>query len=154
MEPWPPVDDDRLRAELVAALWNSEGVPEEHLTAARAAFAGRTTETGVTLAELTFDSALEAEPAGATRSSGSARSLCFRSADVVLEIEVSDAGIVGQFSPAGRGRVSARTMSGIYDEATVDAVGLFSLGVPPTGPVQLRAYSGEHVVATDWVCLR
>ncbi|MFI7079039.1 hypothetical protein ACIBO1_17240 [Micromonospora sp. NPDC049903] len=154
MEPWPPVDDDRFTAELVAALWDSTGVPEGHLAAARAAFAERTTDTGLALAELTFDSALEAEPAGLTRSSGSARSLCFRGDGIVLEIEVSDAGIVGQCSPAGRGRVSARTVSGIYDEATVDAVGLFSLGVPPTGPVQLRAYSGEYAVATDWVCLR
>ncbi|QKW14978.1 hypothetical protein [Verrucosispora sp. NA02020] len=154
MEPWPPVDDGRLAAELVAALWDSEGVPEEHLTAARAAFARRRTDAEVTLAELTFDSVLEPESAGLTRSSGSARSLCFRGDGMVLEIEVSDAGIVGQVSPAGRGRVSARTVGGVYDEATVDAVGLFSLGVPPTGPVQLRAYTGEHVVATDWVCLR
>ena len=94
------------------------------------------------------------EPAGPTRSAGSARTLSFRSGSVVVEIEVSDAGIVGQLSPSGGGRVTARTASGTYDEAPVDAVGFFSLGVPPPGPVQLRARTVGYAVATAWVCLR
>ncbi|WP_433528813.1 hypothetical protein ACQPYA_21055 [Micromonospora sp. CA-263727] len=154
MEPWPPADDDRLTAELGAALWDAGSVPEEHLTAARAAFAWRTTDAELALAALIFDSACEPEPAGLTRSAGSARTLSFRSGPVLLEIEVSDAGIVGQLSPAGGGRVSARTAHGTYDEAPVDAVGLFSLEVPPAGPIQLRARTGRYLVATEWVCLR
>ncbi|WBB52603.1 hypothetical protein [Verrucosispora sp. WMMD573] len=154
MEPWPPVDDDRLQAELGAALWDAGGVPEEYVTAARAAFAWRTVDAELTLAELIFDSASEAEPAGLTRSAGSARTLSFRGGPVVVEIEVTDAGIVGQLSPTGGGRVSARTSSGIYEEAPVNAVGLFSLGAPPPGPIQLRADAGGHMVVTDWVCLR
>ncbi|MCZ7422274.1 MULTISPECIES: hypothetical protein [unclassified Micromonospora] len=154
MEPWPPVDDDRLKAELGAALWDGGGVPEEYVTAARAAFAWRTVGAELTLAELIFDSASETEPAGLTRSAGSVRTLSFRGGPVVVEIEVTDAGIVGQLSPAGGGRVSARTTSGTYDEAPVNAVGLFSLGAPPPGPIQLRADAGGHTVVTDWVCLR
>ncbi|GIJ25112.1 hypothetical protein Vqi01_02740 [Micromonospora qiuiae] len=154
MEPWPPVDDDRLTAELGAALWDAGGVPQEYVTAARAAFAWRTVDAELTLAELTFDSASEVELAALTRSAGSARTLSFQGGPMVVEIEVSDAGIVGQLSPAGGGRISARTASGTYDEAPVDAVGLFSLGVPPPGPIQLRADAGGHAVVTDWICLR
>ncbi|WP_341716119.1 hypothetical protein QQG74_19085 [Micromonospora sp. FIMYZ51] len=154
MEPWPPVDDDRLTAELGAALWDAGGVPEEYLTAGRAAFAWRTVDAELALAELVFDSAGEAEPVGRIRSAGSARTLSFRYGPMLVEIEVSEAGIVGQLSPAGGGRVTARTASGTYDEAPVDAVGLFSLGVPPPGPIQLRAEAGGHAVVTDWVCLR
>ncbi|MGC5028755.1 hypothetical protein [Micromonospora sp. DT229] len=154
MEPWPPADDDRLTAELGAALRDTGGVPEEHLVAARAAFAWRTVDAELTLAELTFDSACQAEPAGLTRSTGSVRTLSFRGGPVLLEIEVSPAGIVGQLCPADGGRISARTATGTYDETAVDPVGLFSLGVPPPGPVRLRAEAGGFTVITDWVCLR
>ncbi|MEV6692015.1 hypothetical protein AB0M35_11175 [Micromonospora sp. NPDC051196] len=154
MEPWPPGDDDQLTAELGTALWDAGGVPAEHLAAARAAFTWRTVEAELTLAELTFDSACQAEPAGLTRSAGSVRTLSFRRGPVLLEIEVSAAGIVGQLCPTDGGRVSARSTSGTYDETSVDAVGLFSLGVPPSGPVQLHARAGGFTVVTDWVCLR
>jgi hypothetical protein len=154
MEPWPPVDDDALTAELGAALWDAGPVPEEFLTAARAAFAWRNVEAELALAELMFDSACDAEPAGLTRSAGSARTLSFRSGSVVLEIEVTDTGIVGQLTPACGGRVSAQTAAGTYDEAPVDAVGFFSLAVPPPGPVRLRARTDGYAVATTWVSLR
>ncbi|MFJ6197425.1 hypothetical protein [Micromonospora sp. NPDC092111] len=154
MEQWPPAGDDALTTELGAALWDAGPVPEEFLTAALAAFAWRSVDADLALAELTFDSACDAEPAGLTRSAGSTRTLSFRSGPVVLEIEVSDAGIVGQLSPACGGRVRAQTASGTYDEAALDAVGFFSLAAPPRGPVQLRARTGGYTVATTWVSLR
>ncbi|TDB73881.1 hypothetical protein [Micromonospora sp. KC721] len=154
MEPWPPADDDALTAELGAALREAGPVPEEYLTAARAAFAWRNVAAEIALAELVFDSACDAEPAGLTRSAGSARTLSFHSGAVVLEIEVTEAGIVGQLSPPEGGRVSAQTVAGTYDEAPVDEVGFFSLGVPPPGPVRLRAQADGYAVATTWVSLR
>ncbi|TDB77582.1 hypothetical protein E1165_03565 [Micromonospora sp. KC723] len=154
MEPWPPADDDVLTAELGAALREVGPVPEEFLTAARAAFAWRDVAAEVALAELMFDSACDAEPAGLTRSAGSARTLSFRSGAVVLEVEVTEAGIVGQLFPPGGGRVSAQTATGTYDEAPVDEVGFFSLDAPPPGPVRLRAHTEGYVVATTWVALR
>ncbi|MFI0794830.1 hypothetical protein ACH4OY_19395 [Micromonospora rubida] len=153
MAPWPPADDDALTVELGAALWDAGPVPEEFLTAARAAFAWRTLDAELAVAELMFDSACDAEPAGLTRSGGAARTLSFRSGAVVLEIEVSDAGIVGQLSPARGGRVTARTATGQYDESPVDEVGFFSLGAPPAGPVRLAARADGYAVATDWVSL-
>ncbi|GAB3806111.1 hypothetical protein [Micromonospora zhanjiangensis] len=154
MEPWPPTDDSALTAELGAALWGAGPVPEEFLTAALAAFTWRTVDAELVLAELTFDSACDAEPAGLTRSAGATRTLSFRAGPVVLEIEVSEAGIVGQLFPPGGGRVDARTAAGSYDQAPVDEVGFFSLGTPPPGPVQIRARAGGYAVATPWVSLR
>ncbi|MGC4790618.1 hypothetical protein ACLQ22_22665 [Micromonospora sp. DT178] len=154
MEPWPPAADDALLAELRAALRDSGPVPEEFLAAALAAFSWRTVDAELALAELTFDSACDPEPAGLTRSAGSARTLTFRTGAVVVEIEVTPTGIVGQLSPARGGRVTARTSVGPYEEVPVDAVGYFSMGMPPAGPVQLCARTAGYAVATTWVTLR
>ncbi|MEU7994821.1 hypothetical protein AB0B83_05715 [Micromonospora sp. NPDC049060] len=154
MEPWPPAADDALLAELRAALRDSGPVPEEFLAAALAAFSWRTVDAELALAELTFDSVCDPEPAGPTRSAGSARTLTFRTGAVVVEIELTPTGIVGQLSPARGGRVAARTAVGPYEEVPVDAVGYFSMGVPPAGPVQFCARTAGYAVATAWVTLR
>ncbi|MEU4777711.1 hypothetical protein [Micromonospora sp. NPDC023633] len=154
MEPWPPAADDALLAELRAALRDSGPVPEEFLAAARAAFSWRSVDAELALAELTFDSACDPQPAGLTRSTGSARTLTFRTGAVVVEIEVTPTGVVGQLSPARGGRVTARTSAGQYEEVPVDAVGYFSMGAPPAGPVQLCAHTDGYAVATAWVSLR
>ncbi|MCL7456090.1 hypothetical protein [Micromonospora echinofusca] len=154
MEPWPPAADDALLAELRAALREPGPVPEEFVAGALAAYGWRTVDAELALAELTFDSSCDPEPAGLTRSTGSARTLTFRAGAVVVEIEVTRAGIVGQLSPARGGRVTARTSVGAYEEVPVDAVGFFSMGVPPAGPVQLCARTAGYAVATAWVSLR
>ncbi|MFG1777832.1 hypothetical protein ACGFIR_15230 [Micromonospora sp. NPDC049051] len=154
MEPWPPAADEALLAELRAALRDADPVPEHFLSAARAAFAWQSIDAELELAELTFDSVCDPEPAGLTRSTGSTRTLMFRSGPVVVEIEVTSTGIVGQVSPARGGRVVAQTSVGPYEEVPVDAVGFFSMGVPPAGPVQLCAHTSGFTVATAWVSLR
>ncbi|WDZ85817.1 hypothetical protein [Micromonospora cathayae] len=154
MEQWPPAGDDALLVELGAALRDSGPVPEEFLNAALAAFTWRTVDAELAVAELTFDSACDLEPAGLTRSAGTDRTLTFRTGRVVVEVEVTATGIVGQLSPARGGQISARTPAGRYEDVAVDAVGFFSLGVPPTGPVQLRARTAEYAVVTAWVTLR
>lgn len=153
MGSWPPVDDDTLLAELRVALREPREVPEEFLAAARSAFTWRTIDAELAVAELVFDSATDPEPAGLTRSSGSARTLTFRNGPVVIEIEVTAAGVTGQLSPARGGRVTLRTMDGAYDQATVDALGFFTLRTPPPGPVRIYASVGEHAIATSWVSL-
>ncbi|MDG4830809.1 hypothetical protein O7627_16050 [Solwaraspora sp. WMMD1047] len=158
MGSWPPADDNTLLTELGEALREAGPVPQEFETSARAAFTWRTVDAELALAELTFDSACDAEPAGLTRSggrdAGAARTLAFRSGPVVVEIEVTEAGIVGQLSPASGGRVTARTANGAYDEAAVDPVGFFSLAAPPPGPVRLCAHTAGYAIATSWVSLR
>ncbi|MEV4758430.1 hypothetical protein AB0J86_25460 [Micromonospora sp. NPDC049559] len=154
MVPWPPADDFALLAELGEALRDREPPPREFLAAAYAAFSWRTVDAELAVAELTFDSVCDREPAGLTRSAGSARTLAFRGGQLAVEIEVTESGIVGQLSPAAGGRVVARTADGPYEEAPVDDLGLFSLGPPPSGPIQLHARAGRHEVATSWVSLR
>ncbi|MFY1636499.1 hypothetical protein ACN27F_25025 [Solwaraspora sp. WMMB335] len=154
MEQWPPKSDDRLLIELGAALRDSGPVREEFLDAALAAFSWRTVDAELAVAELTFDSACDREPVGLTRSVGTDRTLTFRSGPVVVEIEVTATGVVGQLSPASQGRVSARTAAGQYEDVPVDELGFFSMGVPPVGPVQLRASTAKYTVRTCWVSLR
>nr|MDT0660488.1 hypothetical protein [Micromonospora sp. DSM 115978] len=157
MGSWPPADDNALLTELGEALSDAKSVPEEFVTAGRAAFTWRTVDAELALAELTFDSACDAEPAGLTRSGGAgggARTLAFRSGPVVVEIEVTDAGIVGQLSPGCAGRITARTANGAFDEASVDPVGFFALAAPPPGPIRLHAETSGYAVATSWVSLR
>ncbi|GAA3773071.1 hypothetical protein GCM10022225_70720 [Plantactinospora mayteni] len=154
MGQWPPADDDALLRELGEALRDPGPPPEEFLAAGYAAFSWRTVDAELALAELTFDSACDPEPAGMTRSAGSARALAFHAGPVVVAIEVTGTGIVGQISPARSGRVLVRTPRGPYEEVPVDAVGFFSLGPPPSGPVQLHARTSDYAVATSWVSLR
>lgn len=154
MGSWPPVDDDTLLAELRVALREPREVPEEFLAAARSAYTWRTIDAELAVAELVFDSACDPEPAGLTRSSGSARTLTFRNGPVVIEIEVTSAGVTGQVSPAGGGgRVAVRSTDGDYDQSTLDSLGFFTLGTPPSGPVRLYASTSEYTIATSWVCL-
>lgn len=153
MGSWPPVDDDTLLTELRTALREPREVPEEFLAAARSAFTWRTIDGELAVAELVFDSACDPEPAGLTRSSGSARTLTFRNGPVVVEIEVTSAGITGQVSPAHGGRVTVRTTDGTYGQTAIDPLGFFTLGAPPPGPVRIYASTGEYTVATSWVSL-
>ncbi|MDG4764190.1 hypothetical protein O7632_08735 [Solwaraspora sp. WMMD406] len=154
MEQWPPARDDALLTELGAALRGLGPVPEEFLDAALAAFSWRTVDAELAIAELTFDSARDLEPAGPTRSTAVDRTLTFRSGPVIVEIEVTASGVVGQLSPPCPGRVSARTADGQYEDVPVDTLGLFSMGVPPVGPVQFRATTDRYGVRTAWVSLR
>lgn len=154
MRQWPPDSDDALLIELGAALRGSGPVSEQFIDAALAAYSWRTIDAELAVAELIFDSATDREPAALTRSAGTDRTLTFRSGPVVIAIEVTASGIVGQLSPAGPGRISARSATGQFEDVPVDEVGFFSMGVPPAGPVQLRATSATYKVRTCWVSLR
>jgi hypothetical protein len=156
MGSWPPAGDQDLLAELGEALRAAGPVPQEYVTAGLAAYTWRTIDAELAIAELTFDSACDAEPAGLTRAAapaGGTRTLAFRSGPVVVEIEVSGDGIVGQLSPASGGRVTAETSEDVYDRTQVGPVGFFSLAPPPPGPVRICAYTAGYSVATSWVTL-
>ncbi|HEU5109949.1 MAG TPA: hypothetical protein VFT95_15510, partial [Micromonosporaceae bacterium] len=63
-ESWPPADETALVTEIAAAMDEARAVPAADLEAARAAYAWRTVDAELALAELIFDSACDAEPAG------------------------------------------------------------------------------------------
>ena len=136
MRVWPPADDDALLAELGTALGEAEQVPPADLTAARGAFAWRTVDADLAIAELMFDSACDPEPAGLTRSGGDgpARALAFRRGPVTLEIEVTEAGIVGQLSPAHRRPGHRPYRRGRLRRGGCRPGGLLLAGRAPAGP--------------------
>ncbi|HKS98308.1 MAG TPA: hypothetical protein VJT31_02160 [Rugosimonospora sp.] len=148
----PHSDDEALLAELAEALREGASVPTHYVDAAQAALSWRTVDAELAIAELTFDSACDPEPAGATRG-GSARTLAFRGGELSVEIEVTDAGIAGQVIPASGGQVEVQTAMGAADSAPIDEIGCFVLGAPPAGPVRLHARTGRHRIATSWVSL-
>ena len=153
MGSWRLDDDDALLTELRDALRAADSVPAEFLTAARGAWAWRNVDEELAVAQLAFDSACDVEPAGLTRSGSGSRTLTFSSGDVLVEIEVTSTGVIGQLSPASGGRVTARTSRGTFDESTIDPAGYFTLRVPPSEPVRLDAHTSGYHVATSWVCL-
>lgn len=148
----PPSDDDRaLIDELRAALDAAGPVPPEFLAAGRAAFAWR--DIDAQLAELTFDSARDPQLATRTGPDAAGRLLAFAGGGLNLEVEVSDAGLTGQLSPAGAYRISCQSAAGTLDETTADPVGCFVLRAPPKGPVRLRVSGASGAVATSWITL-
>ena len=150
----PPSDsDDALLAELREALTQSPTVPPDFVAAARAAFAWRTIDTDLLLAELAFDSARDQQLATRAGPTGSVRVLVFDGAGVRVEVQVSDGGIVGQVTPADGGRVSCQTAADTFDETTIDGQGCFVLRSPTRGAVRLRIRSERQDLATSWVSL-
>lgn len=144
--------DEELLASLGAARAEAASVPAEFFAAAHGALAWRTVEMDLAIAELTFDSARDAQLA--TRSGGGpVRLLTFGTGEVTVEFEVTAAGIAGQLTPVSGGRVTCQTAAGDFDEAPVDEVGCFLLRTPASGPFRLRARTHDYTVATSWVCL-
>jgi hypothetical protein len=88
----PPDDaDGALLADLGAAQAEAASVPVGFVAAARGALAWHTIDSDLAIAELTFDSARDAELA--TRSGGGpVRLLAFGTGDITLEFEVTAAG--------------------------------------------------------------
>lgn len=145
-------DDDRLLTDLKGAMRDLPPAPPDFVHAAMAAFSWRTVDAELALAELVFDSATDAQLLTRTRSGGSARTLAFQADDVSVEIELTEAGIAGQLSPASGGRITAEGPNGVFDQTTVDEIGCFLLSSPPAGPVRLRAQTEGYTVVTGWVC--
>jgi hypothetical protein len=158
--------DGRLLADLRAALAAEPATdPAGHSTPAGyhelalAAFRIGRTGDPVCLAELTFDSACDPEPAGRTRTSHSARLLAFRADGYAIDVEIGGDGLLGQLhpdrpGPVPTGSVGVQSPHGLFGEATLDEVGGFALPLPPPGPVRLRARLTDLTVVTSWLLLR
>ncbi|GID95703.1 hypothetical protein ACFQFC_06355 [Amorphoplanes digitatis] len=152
----PPWDDDpALVADLREALAPREALPPDFAAAARAAFAWRTVDEELFLAELSFDSSA---PHGALAiragTAAGARLLVFDGGGYRIDAEIDDDGdAVGQVSPASGGTVSCQTPDGTFAEAPIDEAGCFSVRTPAAGAVRLRLRAGGRPVSTDWINL-
>ncbi|WP_329789974.1 hypothetical protein V1227_38285 [Lentzea sp. DG1S-22] len=122
-------------------------VPPEFVEAAKAAFTWRTVDEELLLIT-SYDSVLDDTLFSRARATATARQLVFDADGVMLQVEVSAAGVTGQLMPAS-GSVTLVTPNGDHETAAVDELGMFVMGAAPRGPVRFRFTGG----CTDWFIL-
>ncbi len=149
MNPTTHEPDDRLLAELAAALDAVDPIPERFIEAAKASFTWRTIDTE--LAELVFDSA-EAGLVGVRGVDGT-RQVTFQAPGFEIEVAIISDGarrLVGQVVPAHPGRVEL--CYGDDSKTTeADSLGRFSFDDVPLGPIRLKLELEDGaVVQTAW----
>ncbi|MFD5825246.1 hypothetical protein [Lentzea sp. NPDC060358] len=140
-------DEVLLDALRDAVSTPSEDVPPEFVEAAKAAFTWRTVDEELLLIT-SYDSVLDDTLFARARSTATARQLVFDAGDVMLQVEVSAAGVTGQLLPAA-GSVTLVTPNGDHETSAVDELGTFVMGPAPHGPVKFRFAHG----CTDWFIL-
>ncbi|MDX3663393.1 hypothetical protein PV646_39405 [Streptomyces sp. ID05-26A] len=140
-------DEDLLDALRDALSTPQDDVPPEFVEAAKAAFTWRTIDEELLLIT-SYDSVLDDTLFSRARSTATARQLVFDAEGVMLQVEVSAAGVTGQLMPAS-GSVTLVTPNGDHETAAIDELGMFVMGVAPRGPVKFRFASG----CTDWFIL-
>jgi hypothetical protein len=141
------LDDDRLLALLGEVLDRIDPVPADATATAVAADIGGV---DAELAELVFDSLVD-ERAVAVRDEpgGEVRSLTFTAGERTIEVDVSDADVVGRVTPGGGGSVELEQPRG-RRSVPVDDRGRFRAPVAP-GPLRLRFGFAGAAVATPWI---
>jgi hypothetical protein len=145
-----PWTDDELLHELAAAL-REEPVDDSFMRAAQGAFAWRTVDADLILLEL--DSGAAAASGVPVRDGGSAapRTLAFHGEQLSVEIEIDEAGIVGQLTPPQPGRVTLLTVAGPGPSTQADEVGCFAFPPPVSGPIRLDCRVDDEHFVTQWV---
>ncbi|WP_395576009.1 hypothetical protein [Streptomyces sp. BK79] len=141
------LDTGLLEEELRQAAAILDPVPAELRRIAVDAFALHDLDARV--AELTFDSLVDAIPVrGET---DPPRMLTFRADDVILDVEVTADGLIGQVLPPGPARIEVLSGPLAHARLTADDMGRFTGEAPPTGPFALRLRTGGDVVVTQWL---
>jgi hypothetical protein len=162
----PEWTDDELLRELRAALQEST-VEESVIQAAQAAFTWRTVDTELELLSLAAGAALteggRAEEDTLTKDTlaegalvrgggqSAPRTLVFHGERLSVEVEIDEAGIVGQLMPPRPGVVTLVTAAGPQATAQADEVGCFTFPPPRSGPLRLDCRLGADHFITDWV---
>ena len=147
--------DDELTDELRRLAARLDPVPPELLDAAAGAFTWR--DIDAELAELVFDSLLDADEASLVRGVPERRLVSFTGGGLTIDVEVSSAGpertVMGQIVPPQRGVVDIRRRQETVS-IEADELGRFRSGPLPPGPLSLRLRPvGGAPVVTDWLAL-
>jgi hypothetical protein len=150
--------DDELEAELRRLAADREPVPAELVQAALDAFGWR--DIDAELAELVYDSLVDADAASLVRGPADQRLVSFAVGGITIDVEVASAGpsrsVMGQIAPPQRAMVDIR---GPRDTVTVEAdeLGRFRSGPISPGPASLRLRpppGGDGpAIVTDWISL-
>ncbi len=146
-------DDEVLITALRQAVHARQAVPADFVAAAKNAFTWHNID--AELAQLTYDSSRDAEPVRSTRSeAASIRSLTFTSANMTIELEVSQESLVGQIVPPQPGMIKIQHRDSPETEVTADEIGCFSIHPIPSGPFRLHCRTGAGLDAfTGWITL-
>ena len=150
--------DDEFEAELRRLAAHREPVPAQLRQAAVDAFSWR--DIDAEIAELVYDSLLDADAASLVRGPADQRMVSFAIGGITIDLEVTSAGpgrtVMGQISPPQRAMVDIRHRQ---DTVTVEAddLGRFESGPLPPGPASLRLRPPPGVagpaIITDWIAL-
>ena len=146
-------DDEELLAVLRQALAERQAVPPEFVEAAKNAFAWHNID--AELAELTYDSSRDAEPARSTRAeTASIRALTFTSAHLTIELEVTHDSLLGQIVPAQAGTIKVQLRDGAETTVPADRIGRFTIRPIPAGEFRLHCKTSADTDAlTGWFTL-
>ena len=145
-------DDEALALELAELLREARPHVDEVARRGKGAFTWRTIDEDLLTAELTFDSAQQAEPA-LTRGDDSSRVMVFSVELESVEIEVLADRVVGQFTPESSGQVEVEGGTGVVATVPVDDLGFFVITPVPTGVVRFRCTTPSTRLVTDGVRL-
>jgi hypothetical protein len=149
-DPHGPDDEfaaDVLEEELRRAAGILDPVPPALRQLAVEAYALH--DLDVRLAELTFDSLVDAIPVrGATDVS---RMLTFHTGNVTVDVEVTSQGLIGQVLPPQPAGIEMLGGPQTGTTLVADAMGRFTSDVTPAGPFALRLRTGGEVVVTEWL---
>jgi hypothetical protein len=154
VSPVPEVfDDEELLAALRQALAERQAVPPEFVEVAKNAFAWHNID--AELAELTYDSSRDAEPAPSTRAeTASIRALTFTSAHLTIELEVTHDSLLGQIVPAQAGTIKVQLRDGAETTVPADRIGRFTIRPIPAGEFRLHCKtSADTDTLTNWLTL-
>ena len=145
-------DDEQFLAALGEALRARQAVPEWFVETGKNAYAWHNID--AELAQLTYDSLDDREPAAAVRSeSASIRALTFTSARLSIELEVAESSLIGQIIPPRAGTLEVHTTAGVTS-SPVDEIGCFVVDPIPSSPFRLRCRTEDGAdVLTGWITL-
>jgi hypothetical protein len=145
-------DDEKLLAALRDAIRARQAVPVWFVETGKNAYAWHNID--AELAQLTYDSRSDELVAAVTRSeTASIRALTFTSAQLSIELEVTDDSLLGQIIPPGAGTVEIDTTAGTIT-TTVDEIGFFAVDPKPDSSFRLRCRTPDGAdVMTRWINL-
>ncbi len=147
------MEDEELVLALRQAVRAREAVPADFVVTAKNTFAWHNID--AELAQLTYDSTRDLDPAPGTRTeTASIRALTFTSAHLTIELEVTLDSVIGQVVPGQEATIKVQPKAGAETAVTADNIGLFAIQPIPSGSFRLHCRTDTGVEAlTGWISL-